>query len=296
MIGCETEDSPETGNAITGIALSRVIAAVDADGADTVDLVPIEVLGCEIDAEKATLTATISSDWDRSKLHPDISGSAGASVKYKDAAIQPNDPFNFSTPQSFTVTAEDGTARTWSVAVKQIVTGSSDTQNLSVELLGANTIRFFFSYPGNQKAGANGAYAADEDNPYGGATYLAEKPILLSYFVNDNELWTVPEATEEGEDPVKKTYYNTLVVSAAGFSDITWKVDGYTVPGHDVEGSYTANSANNILTIHAQDWTEENLHIVYFEGTKKDEDGGYIGKFSGTFTFKVVERTVKEAY
>jgi hypothetical protein len=74
------------------------------------------------------------------------------------------------------------------------------------------------------------------------------------------------------------------VVSAGGFASAQWKIDGENAPAH--EGTDT----DNILTIHAQDWTLEEPHTVTFIGTRKDSKGNEL-KYSGEFTFKVVERS-----
>jgi hypothetical protein len=147
-----------------------------------------------------------------------------------------------------------------------------------VELLGNYQIRFLFAYP-NYKEIGDSATEGEYPTAY-------DSPILLSYFVDDNAL--------KNEDGKAITYYNTLVVSAGGLETREWKIDGKMAPIREGTGDPSSTPSKNTsttLTIHAQDWTLEDLHTVTLIGTKKDARGN-AQKYSGEFTFRVVERSL----
>jgi hypothetical protein len=188
--------------------------------------------------------------------------------------------------EKITVTAEDGSTKGWTVSAVQ---DPSPVQHLSVELLGNYQVRFLFAYPNYKEI--NGDTRPDllgeNPNSYPLAYSLYNEdgsynPILLSYFVDDNDIT---------KDTKAITYYNTLVVSAGGLDNREWKIDGKMAPIHEGSTTTTTPPTNDstTLTIHAQDWTLEDLHTVTLFGTKTDKKGNE-QKYSGEFTFRVVEK------
>jgi hypothetical protein len=217
-----------------------------------------------IDPDRSRITVTLPVGTDLSEITPVLEVSPEASV------IAEGNPgaFDFTTgPKLFTVKAQDETTRVWTLTVNREPTS---VLGLNVELEGDYDVRFGFSYPNHQDEGV-------DEPDYTGYDYdiKAGNPIKLSYFFADNAIY-------DGE--TRRTYYNTLVVSAAGFTNVTWKIDGKTAPTNN--SSYAAS--NNILTIRAQDWTLKNTHTVVFTGTRNSI------KYSGTFEFKVVEKEGNE--
>jgi hypothetical protein len=151
----------------------------------------------------------------------------------------------------------------------EIVYDASSVIKVNVEVAGIYDVKFGFSYPNHIELGGTPEYDQyDYDIKEG-------NPIKLSYFVTDNAIYDA-----EGR---RKTYYNTLVVNAAGFTDVEWRIDGRTAPTNN--STESGGTTDNILTIRAQDWTLENTHTVVFVGTHKNNI-----KYSGTFEFKVVEQ------
>jgi hypothetical protein len=270
-------------NDITGIALE------DSAGA------AVTVVALDIDAEKGEAVVTVprGTPIDTNLYLASVDVSDGATTDLAEPAEEgeanPNS-LDSKGEIKVTVTAKDGTGKVWTVSVKQ---DPSPVQNLSVELLGNYDIRFLFAYPNYKETGYNGSTEPDyttypliTKNEAGKDKY---SPILLSYFVDDNDL------TKDGK---RITYYNTLVVSAGGLETREWKIDGKMAPKHegttetDISGNTTNDSTT--VTIHAQDWTLEDLHTVTLIGTKKDAKGNE-QKYSGEFTFRVVEKFPKEA-
>jgi hypothetical protein len=185
---------------------------------------------------------------------------------------------DFTQNQIFVVQAQDGSQKVWTV---KVVYDTSSSIGLNVELVGLHEIKFGFSYPNHIETGGSPDYTKyDDDIAYENGSLKTGNPIKLSYFVTDNAIYN---------GTVRKTYYNTLVVSAAGmgFTGVEWTIDGRAAPtNNSTETSYFY--PNNILTIRAQDWTLENTHTVVFIGTLNKV------RYSGTFEFKVVEQEPKE--
>jgi hypothetical protein len=218
---------------------------------------PILVLSSDIDTDTKKFILTVPVNTDLSTVKPELKLSPGAEL----IPGIPEEGLDFSFPQTFTVKAQDGTEQQWMVS---IIYETSSLLELKVELAGTYDIKFGFSYPNHKENGGVPDYT-----PYD-YDIKAGNPIKLSYFVTDNAIYA---------GSTRKTYYNTLVVSAAGFSDVTWRIDGRTAPTNNSTDAAT----DNILTIRAQDWSLENTHTVVFVGTLNKI------KYSGTFEFKVVE-------
>jgi len=179
-------------------------------------------------------------------------------VKEEDSFL----PFGlFSASQLFLVEAENGDRAEWTVEIKDDPTNLK----LSAALLGDDLdVKFFYVTPNQQPAAT-----------------LPDDILYLSYFTHDN-------FKDDPEDN-GTTYYSTLVISTAGFSDVSWKVDGLEPINHDEQQD--GRGLDNILTIHAKDYRLEQPHRVVFRGTKRDDDGNDLGTYSGTFIFKVREVT-----
>ncbi|MDR0601900.1 MAG: hypothetical protein LBG42_05915 [Treponema sp.] len=219
-----------------------------------------------IDAEKGEVVISVprGNPLDELCLQLNVSNGATASPANEDLATR---YMNFK-GETITVTGEDGGARVWTVSARQ---ESSPVQELTVELLGNYQVRFLFAYPNYKEI--NGT-SGPEYVPY-------DSPILLSYFGDDND---IKQGDQAG------IYYNTLIVSAGGFKTWQWKIDGKAAPIREgVADNNTTNNVSTTLTIHAQDWTLEDLHTVTFIGIKTDAKGNE-QKYSGEFTFKVVEK------
>jgi hypothetical protein len=251
---------------------------------------PVTIVALDIDPEKGEAVVTVPRgtpidenlylEYDEDYFSPNATTDLEEPAEAEEGAENPPppNPLDPSGKKTITVTAEDGTAKTWTVSVKQ---DPSPVQNLSVELLGNYDIRFLFAYPNYKIVDDNtrpGIFV--EENPPYPLTYPlynadgSYDPILLSYFVDDNDI-------KAGDQAI--TYYNTLIVSAGGFKTLKWKIDGVDAPDHE------GNDDDTILTIHAQDWTLEDLHTVTLIGTKTDAKGNE-QKYSGEFTFRVVEK------
>jgi hypothetical protein len=258
-------DSESSENDITGVSLKT--GSLSNLGEQKY-LSPVDV---NIDQENGTVAIVVPKGNALDALILEAQVSEGASVSPAAGGDLTSRYMNYP-DEELIVTAENGDAKNWTVSVQE---DPSPVQNISVEILGNYQIRFLFAYPNYKEL--NGSSTPDL-TPY--PLYDAEleryTPVLLSYFVDDNDL-------EAGASSI--TYYNTLVVSAGGFSGREWKIDGKTAPTH--EGGDT----DAILTIHAQDWTLEEPHTVTFIGTKNNAKGNEL-KYSGEFTFKVVERPV----
>jgi hypothetical protein len=238
---------------IVGVALQKVVGGENIAGIEPV-----------IDAEKGEVAISVPRGNPIDKLYLQVSVSAGASADPTNAEL--NGRYMNFTGEKITVTDEDGGTKVWTVSAKQ---ESSPVQELAVELLGNYQVRFLFAYPNYKETnGTSPAYVS------------YDSPILLSYFGDDNDI-------EQGGQA--GTYYNTLIVSAGGFATRQWKIDGKTAPIREGTSDYYGYNASTTLTIHAQDWTLEEPHTVTFIGTKIDERGNE-QKYSGEFTFKVVEK------
>jgi hypothetical protein len=148
---------------------------------------------------------------------------------------------------------------------------TSSSVGLNVALVGDYEIKFGFSYPNHKET--NGA---PDYTPYD-YDIKAGNPIKLSYFVTDNAIY---------QGTTRKTYYNTLVVGAPGFTTVAWHIDGRDAPTNN--STENSSTDDNILTIRAQDWFVGSTHTVVFTGTLGT--GANAVKYSGTFEFKVVEK------
>jgi hypothetical protein len=234
-----------------------------------------------IDADKSQVTIKVAGGTPLTGITGDLVLSPGAKL----VTEAPADGFDFTNPVTLTVEAQDGSRKTWTVKLEY---GASSVLGLNVELAGTYDVKFGFSYPNHKESGGSPDYTTpyDYDIAYDEDGNLKPgNPIKLSYFITDNAIY---------DGTTRKTYYNTLVVSAAGFTGVEWRIDGRTAPVNN-STQYVSPPPppppyppNNILTIRAQDWTLENTHTVVFVGTKDDV------KYSGTFEFKVVEREPKE--
>jgi hypothetical protein len=273
----ETSDPALTGKDITGVTLK-----LGASESPLEQLEDIPGVRLSLDPEKAEAVIIVPRGTPVDTLVLQVQVSAGASLSPGNTSLGGR-IMNYS-GETITVTAEDGSTKQWKVSVQH---DPSPVQNLTVQLLGAYDVRFLFAYPNYKEISGS---TAPDLNPYPlKNTDGSYAPILLSYFVDDNDI------TKDGK---AITYYNTLVVSAGGFETREWKIDGEKAPKHEGTESTppptpTTNNSTT-LTIHAQDWTLEDLHTVTFIGTKTDAKGNE-QMYSGEFTFKVVEKDPKEA-
>jgi hypothetical protein len=245
-------------NAITGIDLVKSDGSSIWKSGETV-----------FDEAEKQVTVTVPSNTLLTGITPILTVSPGAKVTTEIPAAG----LDFTGPQAFTVVAQNGNVQRWTVAVKR---DGSSVLDVNVALAGDYKVRFGFSYP-NYNDYDN---SAADYTPY---SYEEGTPIKLSYFVTDNAIYN--------SNGIRRTYHNTLVVSAGGFENVEWRIDGFDAPGNNRTEPGTPPSTpivNNILTIRAQDWSLENTHTVVFIGTR---DGF---EYSGTFTFKVVEQEGEE--
>jgi hypothetical protein len=285
-------------NDITGILLKA--------GDDTVS-----ILSYDLDIEEKELVLTVPRNTDLSAVTASLDLSADAELVDGSLGIDglwSVEGLDFTRTQYFTVVAQNGVRQIWAVKVEY---DTSSILGLNVELAGDYDVKFGFSYPNHKDNGGEPDYEEyDYDIAYNSdGTLNTANPIRLSYFVTDNAIY---------EGNVRKTYYNTLVVSAPGFTGVEWKIDGRDAPSNNStptgpsylyvgagngdysykSGSYDSvgsgngsyvyvsgtTAGKNILTIRAKDWFLESTHTVVFIGTRD-----YV-KYSGTFEFKVVEK------
>jgi hypothetical protein len=297
-------------NDITGISLVK-------SGANSEDDSSIHILSGSLDTDTKEIVLTVPWNTDLSAVTAVLALSTDAKLPAGspgDDGLWSVENLDLTRTQYFTVEAQDGSKQTWTVKAEY---DTSYIIALDVELAGAYKVKFGFSYPNHKEIGGEPDYTGyDYDIAYkNGGSLDTANPIRLSYFVTDNAIY---------EGSARKTYYNTLVVSAPGFTDVEWRIDGRAAPGNNstpggplsyvyvgqnngdwsyVTGSGYINTPgtgefdrvpsfnspnSNILTIRAQDWFLESTHTVVFIG-KRDNI-----LYSGTFEFKVVEQEPKK--
>jgi hypothetical protein len=220
----------------------------------------ILILSSAINTGSKKIVLTVPRNTDIRAVTPELELSTDAKL----ITEIPEGGLDFTRAQTLIVEAQDGTKQKWTV---EVAYDTSSIIGLNVELAGTYDIKFGFSYPNHKEVGGQPDYTQYEYD------IKAGNPIKLSYFITDNAIYN---------GITRKTYYNTLVVNAAGFTNVTWHIDGRAAPSNNSTESVLPD-IDNILTIRAQDWTLENTHTVVFIGTRNGV------KYSGTFEFKVVE-------
>lgn len=245
--------------------INRFIVGDPATPSSEADIISFSLPGqmgdAEIDADAATIKVTVPTGTNVGAVTPEFSLSAGAS-----ASPGFGDVINLTVPVQYEVTAQDGTAKTWSV---EVTFKDSDEKEITSFTLSSSQIGNSVIHRGNGLIKVNMPHGSDLSAVMPSQITISPSATIAPAVNTARDFSTDVQYEVTAQDGTKKTWtiQVTLVDPALAAVDFSTPVgfaaidgDGFTGP---TTGGGNIKTSTNILIVNGNDDFEELVRHLY---------------------------------